>query len=43
MDIDLPQRKPGGFESIKNNVKFLMREGYSAAQILLQVCFYALF
>ena len=37
MDID--QRKQAGFEPIKNKVKFLMREGYSATQILLQVCF----
>ena len=39
MDIDLPRRKEGGFEPIKTKVKFLMREGYSATQILLQVCF----
>lgn len=39
MDIDLPQHKQGGFEPIKNKVKFLMREGYSATQILFQVCF----
>jgi replication factor C subunit 2/4 len=43
MDIDVPQYKQGGFEPIKNKVKFLMREGYSATQILLQVCFYVLF
>ena len=43
MNIDLPQRKQGGFEQIKSKVKFLMREGYSATQILLQVCFSALF
>jgi hypothetical protein len=43
MDIDLPQHKQGGFEPIKNKVKFLMREGYSATQILFQVCFYVLF
>ena len=42
MDIDLPQYKQGGFEPIKNKVKFLMREGYSATQILFQVCFYVL-
>ena len=39
MDMDVPQYKQGGFEPIKNKVKFLMREGYSATQILLQVCF----
>lgn len=38
MDIDLPQHKQVGFEPIKNKVKFLMREGYSATQILFQVC-----
>ena len=42
MDIDIPQRKQAGFEQIKSKVKFLMREGYSATQILLQVCFCAL-
>ena len=42
MDIDLPQRQHVGFEPIKSKVKFLMREGYSATQILLQVCFLCL-
>ena len=42
MDIDPPHRKQGGFDPIKNKVKFLMREGYSATQILLQVCFLCL-
>lgn len=40
MDIDEPvENKKKGFEAIKNKVKFLMREGYSATQILTQVCY----
>lgn len=35
MDID---EKPGkGFDAIRRKVRLLMREGYSAAQLLLQV------
>ncbi|KAF8162913.1 P-loop containing nucleoside triphosphate hydrolase protein [Crassisporium funariophilum] len=38
MDIDgASQQRQGGFEPIKNKVKFLMREGYSATQILSQL------
>lgn len=38
MEIDDGPKRVKGFEGIKNKVKGLMREGYSAAQILLQVC-----
>ena len=39
MDVDeAPRQKQSGFESIKKKVKFLMREGYSATQIISQVC-----
>lgn len=34
---DAAKRKQVGFEPIKNKVKFVMREGYSASQILSQV------
>jgi replication factor C subunit 2/4 len=34
---DAAKRKQVGFEPIKNKVKFVMREGYSAGQILSQV------
>jgi replication factor C subunit 2/4 len=38
MDIDdSSQQKAGGFEPIKKKVKFLMKEGYSASQIISQV------
>jgi len=37
MDVDDGQRGVRGFERIKKKVKGLMREGYSASQILLQV------
>jgi replication factor C subunit 2/4 len=38
MDIDdKPSQKQNGFEPIKKKVKFLMREGYSASQIISQV------
>lgn len=38
MDIDDSSHpKPGGFEPIRKQVKFLMREGYSAGQIISQV------
>lgn len=38
MEIDdAAKRKQVGFEPIRNKVKFLMREGYSASQILSQV------
>lgn len=38
MDVDdSSQQKAGGFEPIRNQVKFLMREGYSAGQIISQV------
>ncbi|TFK42941.1 P-loop containing nucleoside triphosphate hydrolase protein [Crucibulum laeve] len=38
MDVDGSQnQKSTGFESIKNKVKYLMREGYSATQILSQL------
>jgi len=36
MDVDGP-RKVKGFEGIKKKVKELMREGYSASQILSQL------
>ena len=40
MDIDLPQHKQGGFEPIKNKVKFLMREGSCSTNpnILSSMC-----
>jgi len=39
MDVDdMPRNKQVGFEPIKGKVKFLMREGYSASQIIFQVC-----
>lgn len=39
MDVDdVPKKKQVGFEPIKGKVKFLMREGYSASQIISQVC-----
>ncbi len=39
MDVDeAPRQKQSGFEPIKKKVKFLMREGYSATQIISQVC-----
>ncbi|KAF8968364.1 P-loop containing nucleoside triphosphate hydrolase protein [Flammula alnicola] len=38
MDVDdAPRQKQGGFEPIKKKVKFLMREGYSASQIISQL------
>lgn len=38
MEVDEPDgNTKKGFETIKNKVKFLMREGYSATQILNQV------
>ena len=38
MDVDeSSQQKASGFEPIRNQVKFLMREGYSAGQIISQV------
>jgi replication factor C subunit 2/4 len=38
MDIDdSSQQKAGGFEPIKKKVKFLMKEGYSASQIISQL------
>lgn len=37
MDLDDAKRKHGGFEPIKRKVKELMREGYSASQVLSQV------
>ncbi|KIM49448.1 hypothetical protein M413DRAFT_108587 [Hebeloma cylindrosporum] len=38
MDIDdSSQQKTGGFEPIRKQVKFLMREGYSAGQIITQL------
>ena len=44
MDIDdSSQQKPGGFEPINKQVKFLMREGYSAGQIISQVGSQSLF
>lgn len=40
MDVDGTQTsKTGGFEPIKKKIKYLMREGYSASQIILQVGF----
>jgi len=38
MNVDeFSQQKAGGFEPIRKQVKFLMREGYSAGQIISQV------
>ncbi|KJA20215.1 hypothetical protein HYPSUDRAFT_68619 [Hypholoma sublateritium FD-334 SS-4] len=38
MDVDeVPRQKQNGFEPIKKKVKFLMREGYSATQIISQL------
>lgn len=37
MDVDDGLRKVKGFEGIKKKVKELIREGYSASQILSQV------
>jgi len=37
MDVDDGPRSMMGFEGIKKKVKELMREGYSASQILSQV------
>jgi replication factor C subunit 2/4 len=37
MDVDGGPRGAKGFEGIKKKVKELMREGYSASQILSQV------
>lgn len=39
MDIDVTGRRAqNSFDPIKNKVKELMREGFSAAQIISQVC-----
>jgi replication factor C subunit 2/4 len=38
MDVDgFGKRQQNGFDPIRNKVKELMREGYSASQILTQV------
>jgi len=37
MDVDGMQKQQGSFELIKNKVKAVIREGFSAAQILSQV------
>jgi replication factor C subunit 2/4 len=37
MDVDTVGRKKTGFEVIRKEVKALMRDGYSASQILSQV------
>lgn len=38
MDVDeAPRQKQNGFDPIQKKVKFLMREGYSATQIISQV------
>ncbi|KAI5123317.1 hypothetical protein M0805_009338 [Coniferiporia weirii] len=37
MDVDDGQRPRGGFEAVRAKVKELMREGYSAAQLLSQL------
>ena len=37
MDVDDGPKKMKGFEGVKKQVKALMREGYSALQILSQV------
>lgn len=40
MDVDEePRGKKGSFESIRKRVKQLMREGYSASQIISQVSY----
>jgi replication factor C subunit 2/4 len=38
MAVDEPKRTQKGFEPIQKKVKELMREGYSASQLLTQVC-----
>jgi replication factor C subunit 2/4 len=38
MDIDAGGKPVRGFDAIRKKVRGLMREGYSAAQLLMQVC-----
>jgi replication factor C subunit 2/4 len=37
MDVDDSKRKVKGFDGIRNKVNELMKEGYSASQVLTQV------